>query len=104
METKLLQLKNYLKKLAIKIKKDKKELKEAQRSYKDGKGAGSELMCGLFLERRNYRHHHIAYSEMRGKTRDQIEKPREDNLPNEDLIAKVKKEYFDEPKTLCASA
>jgi hypothetical protein len=104
METKLLQLKNYLKNLAVEIKQNKKELKEAQRNFKDNKGGGGGLMYDLFIKRRNYRHHHIAYSEMRGKTREQIEKPRQDNLPNEDFITKIKKEYFDEPKTLCASA
>lgn len=100
METKLLQLKNWLKNEAVEIKEAKKELKEAQRSS----NSSGELMFSLFMQRRNYRHYHIAYSEMRGKTRDQIERPREDNLPNEDLIAKIKKDYFDEPKTLCASA
>jgi len=101
METKLLQLKNLLKEFAIEIKELKKDLKETQRQ---NNGAGGGLMFNLFVKRRDCRHHHIAYSEMRGKTREQIEKPREDNLPNEDLITKIKKEYFDEPKTLCVSA
>ena len=37
-----------------------------------------------------YRHVHIAYCEIRGKERTQIEIPRDDNLPNEDKIAKIK--------------
>jgi predicted nucleotidyltransferase component of viral defense system len=40
-----------------------------------------------------HRHHFIAYCEMRGRTRDQIEKPRENNLPYESKIAKIKEQY-----------
>lgn len=44
----------------------------------------------LYSIRWKYRHVHIAYCEIRGKERSQIEVPREDNLPNEDEIAKIK--------------
>ena len=37
-----------------------------------------------------YRHTHIAYCEARGRERSEIEIPREDNLPNESKIAKIK--------------
>jgi hypothetical protein len=39
-----------------------------------------------------FRHIHIAASTLRGRTREQIERPRENNLPNESLI----KKYLDE--------
>lgn len=40
--------------------------------------------------RYEYRLTHIAYCEVRGKERSEIEIPREDNLPNEIEIAKIK--------------
>lgn len=37
-----------------------------------------------------YRHKHIAYSELRGRLRDQIEKPGPGNEPNEKQIKDIK--------------
>jgi len=37
-----------------------------------------------------YRSHHIAYCELRGRMRDEIEKPAENNIPNEQLISNLK--------------
>jgi len=101
MKPKRKELKNLLKKLAIEIKETKSKHKEVQRKQR---GGGSDYEWSLHRKSYDYRHYHIAYSELRGKTRDQIEKPKEDNLPNEDIIASIKKEYFDEPETLCISA
>ena len=36
-----------------------------------------------------FRHYHIAASILRGRTREQIEKPRENNLPNEKRIQQL---------------
>ena len=45
--------------------------------------------------KKNFRHLHIAYCELRGRTRNQIEsKVHPDNLANEDLIQKYKDEYY----------
>ncbi|MBU0627410.1 hypothetical protein KKH82_08620 [Patescibacteria group bacterium] len=41
----------------------------------------------------DYRHLHIAYCELRGRTRAQIEKPRDDNKASEQKIAMLKVEY-----------
>jgi len=43
-----------------------------------------------------YRHVHIAYCEIRGKERTQIEIPRDDNLPNEDKISSIKESILKE--------
>jgi len=40
-----------------------------------------------------FRHQHIAYCELRGKTRDQIEVPAEDNEPDQDWIDRLKLEW-----------
>jgi len=37
-----------------------------------------------------FRHWHIAMSELRGKTREQIEIPASNNMPNQDEIDKIK--------------
>ena len=54
---------------------------------------------------RKYRHMHIAYCELRGRTRDQIEKPREGNEPDEKLIQTIKDDLRTKAhaeETLCA--
>jgi hypothetical protein len=52
------------------------------------------------MDTRDYRHHHIAYCELRGRTRDQIEKPREDNKPNEYEINRIKTLYAWTPEEI----
>lgn len=42
-----------------------------------------------------FRHQHIAYCELRGRSRDQIEQPAKYNKPNEEWISKLKKEWGD---------
>lgn len=46
--------------------------------------------------RYEYRHIHIAYCEIRGRERKQIEIPRDDNLPNEDKISGIKESILKE--------
>lgn len=58
-----------------------------------------------------FRHYHIAYCELRGRTRTQIEVPRDGNEPSEQLITKIKEEWNSKiiawreanEKTLCSS-
>jgi len=52
----------------------------------------SNILWDLYKSRNEFRHTHIAYCEVRGRTREQIETPREDNRPNEDKITKIKEE------------
>jgi hypothetical protein len=85
------ELKLKLKGMAEEIKKKNMKLKEVQKSK--GSSSGSYLMFELYQTRYEFRHYHIAYCELRDKTRDQIEKPREYNEANECLIEKIKIEY-----------
>ena len=83
-------MKAWLKAAAIDIHAGKAEFKDRQRN---GKNPFQKLeKYGMWVDglSNDYRHRHIAYSELRGHTRDQIEKPAEDNLPDEDLISKYK--------------
>jgi hypothetical protein len=102
MGEKMKELKNWLKTTAIEIRIMKSTLRDCQRH-----GRHSEihkLQLGIDRLRLRYRHKHIAYSELRGKTRAQIENPRENNYPDESLIQQYKDAYKEEPQTLCISA
>lgn len=56
-----------------------------------------------------FRHNHIAYCELRGRERSQIEMPREGNEPSEYLVDRIKREWQikigawreENEKTLC---
>jgi hypothetical protein len=50
-----------------------------------------------------FRHMHIARCEMMGRTREQIEKPSSDNLPNETYIFDIKNEWRNRiNETICS--
>lgn len=114
-------VKKYLKKLSNKIS-IVKQLRKLKRNQ-DLRGFNEELInlvikdieLGYCIEdtlriyRRHFRHHHIAYCEFRGRSRDEIEKPAEDNRPNEKDIKLIKEKMTkameavrDERKTLRA--
>lgn len=101
MKPRRLELKNWLKNTAIEIRELKNKHNETQRRCKSG---GSIYFGDLQDKSYEYRHYHIAYSELRGKKREQIEKPREDNLPDEKFIEKIKVKYFDEQASIRAGA
>lgn len=87
MENKMFELQKLLKEKAVEITSTRQEHKKLQRENKNA------LDWELSKLRKFYRHHHIAYSELRGRTREQIEKPAEDNLPDEVWILEIKEEY-----------
>jgi hypothetical protein len=85
------EFKQVLKDLSENIKADKESWKEQQRSRFTSDSW--KMAYKLQNERVQFRHSHIARCEMRGRTREEIEKPAEDNLPNEALIEKIKAEW-----------
>ena len=89
MNKKMTELKSALKQDAQHIRNLRKQIKEMQRNNK----YAGDKQCSLLEMSYYYRHHHIAYSELRGRTREQIETPNSDNLPSEHLILKIKEEY-----------
>ncbi len=92
-------LKNELKAKAAEIRKTRVELKELQRS---GQIAGHHQYSLISLKR-DYRHRHIAYSMLRGRSYEQIEpKCREDHKPNMDLVKEIMDEYAKE--NVCVGA
>jgi hypothetical protein len=76
-----------LKKYAIEIKYLKSKRKLSNR----GNLSLSDIQSDLLKLKYEFRHNHIAYCELRGRTRERIEIPSEFNLPNEDYIKKIKK-------------
>jgi hypothetical protein len=97
MRKELLGLKEELKQLAKNIKKTRAEFKDAQRHGLNIYGS----LRKLFKYRYEFRHKHIVYCQLRGRSREQIEIPRENNRPNEKYIDDLMGQYG---KTLCVGA
>lgn len=85
----LLDLKNFLKEKAKRIR----EIKPTRKEDKRGDRKLYEIVDEIYNLKFTFRHYFIAYCEMRGRTRDQIEKPADNNLPKERVIEKAKEEY-----------
>lgn len=80
---KYLELKEELKKLAKEIKVMKGKRKKPFCEYSSG------FVPGLLGAQYRFRHHHIAYCMLRGTSRDQIERPADNNRPNEAYISEI---------------
>jgi len=96
-------LKQFLKDTASQIRSAKFQFKQAQKN----EGTSASITFGLQHQLRKlqyeYRHHHIAYCELRGRTRSQIEpKIREHNEPNETYIKQIKEKYAWTPEEIKA--
>lgn len=87
----LRDLKEYLKLTAFSIKANKPLTKGSYDSSSYEKiRAHWELVGKIQDMRREFRHHLVAYCEMRGLSRERIEKPADNNRPNEDRIREIK--------------
>jgi hypothetical protein len=86
------ELKQWLKDTAVQIRKVHAELKEYQRNHGGSMGT---FIYALQRLRYEYRHHHIAYCEIRGVERAAIEKPKDNHLPNEAYIQQIKQGILD---------
>ncbi len=80
------KLKSELKELAREIKywKPKRKLKNR------GNNLLSDIHFKLRQRKYEFRHRHIAYCELNGRKREEIERPALDNLPNEDYVESIK--------------
>jgi len=94
----LYNLKKYLKEQATLIRSTKTELKAFQ---KENGGYDGGFFSTLKKLSWNFRHHHIAYSMLRGKAYEVIERPNTKILPNMDLIEEIKGAYTED---VCTSA
>lgn len=100
------------KELMIKIKEEQKLLAVKIRALKSSRKQGNrkgrplyQIEADVDTNKYKYRHVHIAYCEMRGRTRDEIEKPRIDNPASQSRIDKYKKEWMEQiDEDVCAVA
>jgi hypothetical protein len=95
----LSNLKKYLKEQVVIIRATKKELRDYQKSHR---GCDNGFFSKLAKLSQNYRHHHIAYSMLRGKSYETIERPNESNKPNISLIQEIRDAHTE--KNVCISA
>ena len=87
-----LKLKEEVKKFAVEIKEDKKNLKNFQRENPNKYCGG--MMENLRVKRRDARHYNIVYGLVRGRKYEQIEpKVREGNEPSWYKIEKIKDQF-----------
>ena len=84
------KLKAELKDLASKISTDKIGEKDHQRKHD---GCHSSSIWKLLGIRREFRHKHIAYCLLRGRTLEQIECPSENNKPDLEAVKRHLKDY-----------
>jgi hypothetical protein len=89
MKTKNQTLKVLLKQKATEIRSLRKETKEYQKSH-GGSCGGRQSRLEYMKD--DYRHHHIAYSMLHGKTIEQIE-PKSYTDPNWNVINIIKEQY-----------
>ncbi len=87
---KIQELKVILKDKAEAIRKYRIELKAKQRV---GDVSCGMIQSGLHGMGWEYRHYHIAYCELRGKTRDHIEMPKVNNKADETFIYSLKIQF-----------
>ncbi len=92
----------------IKLKKELKTLAKEIRYWKskrklDNRGDYPlwDIETRIRTRKYEFRHRHIAYCQLRGRLRVQIEQPALDNLPNENYIERIMEEHGE---TLRASA
>jgi hypothetical protein len=93
-----MSLKSYLKQEAQNIRSTRNDLKKYQQEHN---GCDGNFYCLLRTLVYNYRHHHIAYSLLRGKKYESIEKPAENNKPNFQFIQEIQNEHT---KNVCIGA
>ena len=87
MNEQLLKIKEDQKALARKIRNGKRGRKPKFRDEEDPD------WTNLNYNKYDYRHKHIAYCTIRGRSRQDIERPREGNLPHEGYIKTLIEKY-----------
>jgi len=90
------KLKGELKELA----KELKYWKPKRKFDKRGNYTLYQINAHIWKRKYEFRHKHIAYCQLRGRLRWEIEKPALDNLPKEKYIEEIMSKHGE---TLCAS-
>lgn len=93
MTAKMKELKALLKEKATVIRNKKRETKEYQRKHGGCCGGRQWTLIQL---KQDYRHHHIAYSMLRGKTIEQIEGPNSNGDYSLAKVERIKDQYYED--------
>ena len=67
-----------------------RQLKNSRKMDKRGDVPLWSIESKIYHLKYEFRHHHIAYCELRGRTREQIEIPAEDHRPDQRFIDSIK--------------
>jgi hypothetical protein len=94
----LYNLKKYVKEQANLIQISKKELKTFQKENSGWDNGRFDIIKNLS---KDYRHHHIAYSLLKGIPYESIEQPKENNAPDMDLIKEIQDAYTSQDVCAC---
>ena len=98
MNTKISNLKEELKKIAVEIKEVKIETKKIQKQY----GYAGNLQYSILKLKRKFRNKHIVYCLLKGRKYEEIEcKVRDGNEPNWTIIKKIQEEYSETTQNVC---
>jgi hypothetical protein len=96
--------KTMFKEIKERLKSYAKEIRTLKNRRKETCGSEEDKILQL---KYHFRHIHIAFCETRGRTREEIEKPAQNNLPNENYIKKIKEEILqkvqENAKIVCSS-
>ena len=96
--SKLYTLKKYLKDQIKIIRASKKALKDHQKKHAGWDGGYFSTLKNIS---RDYRHHHIAYSMLKGKAYEVIERANTRIAPDMDLVKEIRDAHTE---NVCASA
>ena len=94
--TKRKELKNKLKQMAAELRSTRRDFRDEQSKCSKNMGDPRKewtLSCNLAKLKRDYRHYHIAYSLLRGKSYERIECPRKENKPDMAYVERIRAEY-----------
>jgi len=83
------------------LAKEIRKLKSMRKLGNRGKYPLWKIESKLYRAKYEYRHKHIAYCLIRGRSRLEIEQPKVDNLPNENYLQQLQEEY---ETVICVSA
>lgn len=93
-------LKLELKTLACRIK----ELKSHRKVNNRGNWKLYDLHFKIWKMKREFRHKHIAYCLLRGRSYEQIEQPAEYNQPDMGLVSRYMEQFNETAENVCASS
>lgn len=92
--------------LKYELKELAKEIKNWKSWRKPKNRVGFDLQQwdvdeAIYYRSRDFRHKHIAYCQLRGRTRQEIERPAKNNLPDEKIIEEIMSDHAED---VCVSA